>query len=191
MSKSLGNFYTLDDLRLKYSKNFKVGSVLRNLFTEVPYNSVQNFTFDVFESASKSLENLEKKVEEKVIEDIDSQNYKQDPALLNNLNVSIARASIWSELKSSQPLTSIIVSSIVGTATAMIGSDIKSKIIREVDFNEDPLPEKVEQLLAERQAARDMKDFQKSDELRLKIAALGYEVKDTSEGQEVKKKKSL
>jgi cysteinyl-tRNA synthetase len=36
-----------------------------------------------------------------------------------------------------------------------------------------------------------MKDFQKSDELRLKIAALGYEVKDTSEGQEVKKKKSL
>jgi cysteinyl-tRNA synthetase len=48
-------------------------------------------------------------------------------------------------------------------------------------------PEKVEQLLAERQAARDTKDFQKSDELRKQIEDLGYEVKDTISGQQTKK----
>ncbi len=49
------------------------------------------------------------------------------------------------------------------------------------------IPEEVKKLLDERGEARAEKDFQKSDELRKEINSLGYEVKDTSEGQKVSK----
>ncbi len=42
---------------------------------------------------------------------------------------------------------------------------------------------KVEDLLAQRLEARKNKDFQRSDEIRAQIAALGVEVRDTPEGQ--------
>jgi cysteinyl-tRNA synthetase len=47
------------------------------------------------------------------------------------------------------------------------------------------LPPEVIQLAAERTTAKTNKDFKKSDELRDKIKALGYEVKDTPEGQKI------
>lgn len=46
-------------------------------------------------------------------------------------------------------------------------------------------PEEVLKLLEEREQARKDKDFKKSDELRDKINSLGYEVKDSSEGQKL------
>ncbi len=49
------------------------------------------------------------------------------------------------------------------------------------------IPEKVKLLVGEREQARLKKDFKKSDELRKEINHLGYEVKDTSEGQKVSK----
>ena len=42
-------------------------------------------------------------------------------------------------------------------------------------------------LVNEREAARENKDFKKSDDLRAKINSLGYEVKDTDQGQKVSK----
>lgn len=53
------------------------------------------------------------------------------------------------------------------------------------DLKEEIIPEEIARLVAERQAAREAKDFKKSDELRQKINSLGYEVKDTPEGQKV------
>ena len=47
------------------------------------------------------------------------------------------------------------------------------------------ISEEVIALEKERKIAREQKDFAKSDELRKKINALGFEVKDTSEGQKI------
>ena len=55
------------------------------------------------------------------------------------------------------------------------------------DLKEDEVPEEIQNLVKEREEARNNKDFQKSDELRDKINSLGYEVKDTNEGQKVLK----
>ncbi len=55
------------------------------------------------------------------------------------------------------------------------------------EAKKEKIPEEVAQLVAKRQAAREAKDFQKSDELRKEINSLGYEVKDTAEGQKVSK----
>ena len=46
-------------------------------------------------------------------------------------------------------------------------------------------PDEVQSLITERQQARDNKDFTKSDQLRDEIAKLGFEVKDTGEGQQI------
>ena len=50
------------------------------------------------------------------------------------------------------------------------------------------IPAEVKALLEQRQAARAAKDWAKSDELRNQIAAAGYVVKDTPQGQQVNKK---
>jgi cysteinyl-tRNA synthetase len=47
-----------------------------------------------------------------------------------------------------------------------------------------PLPEGAAELLARRAAARAARDFAASDALRDELAALGVEVRDTSDGQE-------
>jgi len=48
-------------------------------------------------------------------------------------------------------------------------------------------PEEVKTLLEERKKSREDKDYAKSDELRDKIKEYWYEVKDTREGQILKK----
>ena len=52
----------------------------------------------------------------------------------------------------------------------------------------EKLPEEVEKLLAERAQARATKNWAESDRLREAIAALGYAVKDSKEGQTCTKK---
>ena len=55
------------------------------------------------------------------------------------------------------------------------------------DLKEEKIPENILKLSKEREEARKNKDFKKSDELREKINSLGYEVKDTDEGQKISK----
>ena len=50
------------------------------------------------------------------------------------------------------------------------------------------LPEEIIKIIEERKLARLNKDWNKSDELRDKLLSLGYTVKDTKDGMEVKKK---
>ncbi|KKR65203.1 MAG: Cysteine-tRNA ligase [Parcubacteria group bacterium GW2011_GWF1_40_5] len=54
-------------------------------------------------------------------------------------------------------------------------------------MKEKIIPEEVLKLVEEREQARKEKDFKKSDELRGKINSLGYEIKDTAEGQKISK----
>lgn len=51
----------------------------------------------------------------------------------------------------------------------------------------EKIPEEIIAVAEERKAARAAKDWKKSDELREKLAALGYAVKDTKDGYELKK----
>jgi cysteinyl-tRNA synthetase len=93
-------------------------------------------------------------------------------------------------------------------ALAVLNEMLKSEISKEdklatvYDFDEvlglefknntketkaDKIPDEVQRLVDERTQARKGKDWAKSDELRDKIKELGYEVKDTAEGIEIKK----
>jgi cysteinyl-tRNA synthetase len=54
-------------------------------------------------------------------------------------------------------------------------------------LKQEKIPEEILRLVQAREEARKNKDFSKSDELREKINALGYKVKDLSNGQKVYK----
>ncbi|OGI65435.1 cysteine--tRNA ligase [Candidatus Nomurabacteria bacterium RIFCSPLOWO2_01_FULL_39_18] len=51
----------------------------------------------------------------------------------------------------------------------------------------EAIPEEILELAEEREQARKDKDFKKSDDLRKKINSLGYEIKDTDQGQKISK----
>ena len=53
--------------------------------------------------------------------------------------------------------------------------------------HEEAIPENVLAIAEERKAARAAKDWAKSDELREKLAGLGYQVKDKKDGYELSK----
>lgn len=55
------------------------------------------------------------------------------------------------------------------------------------ELKEEIIPDEISKLVDERSEARNNKDFTKSDELRKKINSLGYDVKDSSEGQKISK----
>ena len=71
--------------------------------------------------------------------------------------------------------------------------DCKSSCIEALDLFKEKqtapvkIPPAVQDLLAARAAARAAKDYKKSDELRSEIAKLGYQVKDTPQGQKAEK----
>ncbi|MBP5308883.1 MAG: cysteine--tRNA ligase, partial [Clostridia bacterium] len=58
----------------------------------------------------------------------------------------------------------------------------------EEEKSELAIPENVKAIAEERLIARKNRDWAKSDELRDKLAALGYAVKDTKEGYELSAK---
>ena len=62
---------------------------------------------------------------------------------------------------------------------------INATLAVEPDADADAVPAEVTRLLDERAAARQGKDFRRSDELRDAIATLGWTVKDTKDGQKV------
>ena len=53
--------------------------------------------------------------------------------------------------------------------------------------HEEAIPENIAAIAEERKAARAAKDWAKSDELREKLAGLGYQVKDKKDGYELSK----
>ena len=62
------------------------------------------------------------------------------------------------------------------------------KIDEETSKEKTDIPEEILELVQERQEARNNKDWAKSDELRELINEKGYDIKDTKEGREIKKK---
>ncbi len=161
MSKSLGNIFTIEDLS---SKGFS-GLDLRYLFLQSGYRQQSNFTWAALESAQTSREKLKNVYTE--VENVEDGAFVE---LLNeNLNTASALAHAWEHKDK--------LASYDKTLGLKLGEQTHVEVSPEA-----------QELLNERQTARDNKDFEKSDELRDKLATLGYEVLDTADGQKLNKK---
>lgn len=180
MSKSLGNFYTVQDIEKKGYDPV----ALRYLYLTSHYRDPLNFTWEALDGAQNSLKNLKSMVlsvkneqertalsEEKNEKVMDfSKRFME--AVGNDLNTPQAIAVLWEALKSNIPSPDkydLVVSfdEILGLRLRDADSEPKKE-----------LTDEVRGLYAKREELRKLGKYDEADKIRDQIVSLGFEVKD-------------
>lgn len=186
MGKSEGNILTLSTLEeqgfhpLDY-RYFCLGT---------SYRMPLMFSTEALEGAKNARKRLVEKVLElkreksgKKNKDLSDKYIQQFTEQINDdLNTPQALATMWEMLKE-EGLSGKEKYQLLLKFDTVSGLDLKK-------VKEEKVPKEVIQLAEERLKARQHKDWKKADELRQKIAALGYTVGDTKAGYEVRKAQS-
>ena len=199
MSKSLGNFFTVRDI----AKEFDLEAV-RMFMLSAQYRSPINFSREMIEQAKASLDRLytardhylfllenakdgemgEK--EQTLMEKVKAAREGFDAAMDDDLNTADALGNMFelvraanAALDENSPKQAI--QAVLDALTEMAG--VFGILTRKADDGD----EKVKTLLEARAKARAEKNWAESDRLRDEIAALGYVLKDTKQGQQVTK----
>ena len=188
MSKSLGNIYTISELKEK-----GIEPLAYKLFCfSSHYRNKLNFTFDGVKASNIALNRIRKgylahlngndSIEEKEIEEYENRFHN---AINDDLNIPLAIGVLWDVVKNekkSKELADLIL-----RFDKVFGLDLANseKYLQELNENEEDIsviPEQVLQFANERKIARENKDFQKADLLRKKIEESGYQIKDIAGG---------
>jgi len=201
MSKSLNNFYTIDDI---LQKGF-TPAALRLLFLSSHYRSEQNFTFQSLTASQNAFYKLlqayltiKKKRQLELahpasIAPSTTQADQEAQKLLqqffafveNDLNTPEALSVVWQVLKSQLSNTQkyrllLEFDRILGLGLiAMSEADLPISDQKLVAVN--TLPPDLQKLFKQRETARKEKDFTKADEIRTKFARAGYQLIDQTD----------
>jgi cysteinyl-tRNA synthetase len=189
MSKSLGNFYTIPDLLAKgYT-----GREIRYALIRVNYRTQLNFTWDGMKEARESLGRIDDWLERlrKVAGDkkgntkIEMQlGHEFEDALDDDLNISAALGFLFETIRETN--RAMDENNLdMKTAAGWLNWWNRTNQVLDFESDETALPEDVAKLAEARVQARLAKDFRKSDELRDKLNALGWEARDTKDGQKI------
>ena len=199
MSKSLGNSLFLKDLLDAYSPE-----VIKFALLQTNYRGDINVTDNLFPDAEKHLYEFYKTV--KAVEDafgkLGGENSEIDAefnrAMDDDFNTALAISNLYglfkkvkSKLAAGDSSAAADVNqirktySLIGLFTSDAAQFIKAF---EEKYPAEEIPAEVKAVADERFAARQNKDWAKSDELRDKIAKMGYVVKDGKDGYTLSKK---
>ena len=189
MSKSKGNFYTLQNILDKgYSP-----MDLRMLLLGSHYRSQMNFTWEALEQAKKNKETL-----------LDTWNRVEMEAsllpgdgFLGKDHLERVRVALSDDLNSPEAVTAALdlcktLNTLLDKKEAVTRRAVE-KVFEKIFFlfglirETDAIPAEVTALAEKREAAREAKDFAESDRLRGEIETLGYKVEDIPEGFRLKK----
>jgi cysteinyl-tRNA synthetase len=210
MSKSLGNFYTLPDLLEKGYTGREIRYALMRVHYRVPLNFTWEGLKEARESLGRIDEWLGRLCEiaeqknaqlstPKIVREqasnppppwtgsavasvqrrIDDSEFED--ALDDDLNISAALGFLFETIRQTnramdrQELDS-------ASASAWLAWWNRIDTVLDLNKEKEKIPADVMKLVEERERARAAKDWKKSDELRDKIAALGWEVRDTKDG---------
>ncbi|MBI4140550.1 cysteine--tRNA ligase, partial [Candidatus Woesearchaeota archaeon] len=108
-------------------------------------------------------------------------------AMDNDLEISESLAAIFVFIKH---VNVLLRSKKVGVNDAKKIKDVMlefDKVLGVIKKNEDTIPEEIQSLVDERDAARAVKNFARSDEIREELQKQGFVLEDTPEGTRVKK----
>lgn len=188
MSKSLENFYTIEDIERKGYEPL----ALRYLYLTAHYRDSLNFTWESLSAAQNGLDNMRELVlaariqNDRTVLSPEKEDKVRDlrerfqEAINDDLNTPKALAVLWEALKSNIPSEDKY-------DLAMSFDEVLGLGLHTVNREDYAIPEDVRKLVNEREKARTKKDWKKSDELRDKLLEKGFEVLDTPEGQRIKK----
>ncbi len=204
MSKSLGNFYTLRDL---FAKGYKP-SALRFALASVPYRKQLNFTFDGLQQAASSVERLrnfaarlaqgkfpagkQKGMASRIAEAAD----EFDAGLSDDLNTARALAAAFDLLRETNIAMDkgdfrqgdvAAVQEFLANFDCIFAvmEDNDAEKLRALGFGAadgGPSDAEIEKLIAERQSARQRRDFAASDRIRKELADRGILIEDSKDG---------
>ena len=178
MAKSEGNFLKLKNLIEKGMDPL----TYRFWLLMASYHTKMNFNWEALEGAENALKRLYRLYVDlggkagKISKEY-QQKFKKH--LEDDLDTPRALSTLWDLMKDED------VSDADKKATILDFDKVLG--LGFVNIKEEKIPEEVARLAASRQAAREAKDFKLSDEIRAKINSLGYEVKDTPDGQKISK----
>ena len=186
MSKSLGNVYLIKDI---IEKGYD--PIVYKLFSySCHYRNKLNFTWEAIDSTAKSLERLRNgykahlngkdEVKDEIINQFEERFHK---AINDDLNMPAAMGIVWEVIRHENKSPDLAKLLLKFDTVLGIKIDEDTKL-----SNKEQIPEEIMNLVQEREEARKSKDWNKSDELRDLINSKGYDIKDTKQGTEVKRK---
>lgn len=197
MSKSLGNFFTVREIREKYK-----GEVIRYFLLSGHYRSPIDFNDNLmemskaslarFENARKNLEFLIEKGEgqmtddeKKAFESYDSYRAKFKEAMDDDLNTADAISAIFE-------LVTAINQAVKDGASKEFAQKSLDTLLELTHVlglleaeEDDDVDDEIKKLVDEREAARAAKDFAKADQIRDELKAKGIILKDTPQGVQI------
>src|SRR6266436_3188577 len=196
MAKSLGNFYTVPDVLAKgYT-----GRELRYALLRVHYRVPLNFTWEGMNEARESLGRIDEWLA-RLREVVGSARRtdrtprrgvptsKFEEALDDDLNISAALGFLFESIRETN--RAIDRNELdPASANAWLTWWQGANSVLAIEEEAGPLPPQVAELAEARTQARLAKDFRKSDELRDKLNALGWEARDTKDGQKITRRAS-
>jgi cysteinyl-tRNA synthetase len=192
MSKSKGEFLTVSLLEEKGYKPV----VYRFFCLQSHYRKSLVFTWENLDNAVVAYNKLIEKIAPLTKDsagDIDKAEYDRlmqsfKDALDNDINTAMAITVVYDVLKSKANAATKLA--LIAKFDEVLGLDLianAKELADNADSASDDIPDEVMELVEQRKAARKDKNFALADELRDKIAALGYEVKETRQGTEINK----
>jgi cysteinyl-tRNA synthetase len=191
MSKSLGNFYTLDDV---VKKGFSP-MALRLMFLQAHYRDELNFTWESLQAFQSGWERLLGLVErfhtesgrtelsEEKLTKVEEYRTRFFAAIENDLATPEAMATMWEMLKSNIPSGDKF--ELLREFDEVLGLELEkhaSEFAAGKKAESEKLPKEVEDLIAERLIAKNTKDYVKADKLRKQITDLGWQIDDGADG---------
>jgi cysteinyl-tRNA synthetase len=172
------------------------GRELRYALLRVHYRVPLNFTWNGMEEARQALARIDEwlgRLEEKSQEanvprstsNVQRPTQKFEEALDDDLNISAALGFLFETIRETNRAMD---RNELDAASAKVWLDWWKRINNVLDLEmetEAAVPAEVAQLAKDRENARREKKWQQSDELRERISALGWEVRDTKDGQKL------
>ena len=195
MSKSLGNFRTVREIGEQYDLQ-----LLRFFMLNAHYRSPLNFSADLMESSKNALERITEAAarlrdrqaaatvqeatedEKKLMQEEAAFVTKFEESMDDDFNTADALAAVFELVKFANTNVQEGSSKEFAGHTLEVMTKLCDVLGLTLEKKEEILDEEIENLIAERQAARKAKDFARADEIRGLLLDKGIELKDTREG---------
>ena len=198
MSKSLGNFFLTRDVAAQYGYE-----VIRYLMIQAQYRAPMNYTTELLDACKASLDRLYQcrdtvtaaisaaksgTIDPKAQEEFAKHKADFIAALEDDLNTADALTAVFELVR---VLNVLAADANTSKETLEAGLSTFNELIDVLGLlyerKEETVPQEVLDLVEQRAAARKAKDFAEADRLRDAITALGWSVRETRQGVEIKK----